>query len=212
MRPESKAKDGQAQFAPAPAKAAVSDEEYRAKYALCKDMEKLIVVRHTEGSHAVLEFLKKGKDGQWKRIFNCAAFVGKNGMGKEREGDEKTPVGDFGLICAFGINENPGAGLPYVQITENIWCCGDTAAYNRIIDLRTLPHNCKGEKMANYVPEYNYGLFPDYNADGADGRGFAVFLHCQGKNDYTSGCIAVDEDSMLKLLCEADTKTGLCIL
>lgn len=187
-------------------------EYYRTKYAGRENVKKLIILRHIADSDAVLEFWEKDTASHWQKIFDCAAIVGRNGMGKEREGDEKTPLGDFGLICAFGLKPDPGARLPYVQITEDIWCCGDGMAYNRIIDIKKLPHRCRGEKMADYYPEYNYGIFPDYNAEGKAGLGFAIFLHCRGEKNYTGGCIAVDEEHMIKLVCAADNNTRLCIL
>lgn len=186
-------------------------EYYKEKYAHKPQVKKLILVRHIEGSKARLELVEKDKDGAWESRFECNAVIGRNGIGKEREGDEKTPLGDFGMICAFGIKPDPGTSLPYIPITEHTWCCGDERAYNRIIDIKKLPHVCRGEHMADYVPEYNYGLFFDFNKCHVPGMGFAVFLHCTGEKEYTGGCIAVDEMQMIRLLKITDCCTRVCI-
>jgi len=85
----------------------------------------------------------------------------------------------------------------YITVDEHIWCCGDEAQYNRIIDIRRHPHQCSGEHMADYTPEYNYGLFFDYNIEGTPGLGFAIFLHCKGAKPYT-GAVAVEAGAVVK--------------
>lgn len=185
-------------------------ELFKRKYAAESEVRQLILVRCGEGSRARLELYGK-EASRWRLELECAALIGKNGPGRQREGDGKTPLGDFGLICGFGIKSDPGTHLPYVPVTENTWCCGDEAAYNRIIDISALPHVCRGERMADYAPEYNYGIFFDYNAEGIPGRGFAIFLHCRGEKPYTEGCIAVDEADMIRLLKSLDTGARLCI-
>ena len=44
-------------------------------------------------------------------------------------------------------------------------------------------------------------LAVDYNIDGIPGKGSAIFLHCTDNLEKgTSGCIAVDEDAMKKII------------
>lgn len=185
--------------------------DYLEKYRQWGSVRQLILVEFMDGSEATLELWEKAVGDLWQKSLACHAYVGKAGVGRAAENDTKTPLGDFGMVCAFGIKPDPGAKLPYIAVDEHTWCCGDEAAYNRIIDLRDLPHDCLGEHMADFSPEYNYGLFFDYNIEGTQGRGFAIFLHCEGENPYTSGCIAVDEDSMIKLLQTVDSNARICI-
>lgn len=170
-------------------------------------METEIIVRHISENKAVLSLIKD-KD----EVLTTDAYIGRNGMGKTREGDGKTPVGTFGIITAFGLKENPGTPLPYLDITPDTWCCGDEHFYNRIIDIKQHPHDCKGERMADYSPEYNYGFFIDYNSECEPGRGSAIFFHCKGSKPYTAGCVAIDEDKMIELLRQIDTKTKATLI
>ena len=133
-------------------------------------------------------------------------------FGKTQEGDHKTPIGDFGITTAFGIKENPGTALPYIDVDENTYCCGDENFYNQMIDISEHPHDCAdGEHIIDYSPEYNYGIFIDYNKDGTPGLGSAIFFHCAGANTYTGGCIAVSEENMLTILKALDINARIII-
>ena len=184
---------------------------YLEKYSRAPKVRQLMLCRCIGGSEAEFELWAKDNADRWRQRLCCRAYIGRNGVGRAAENDTKTPLGDFGMICAFGIKPDPGAKLPYVAVDEHIWCCGDEAAYNRIIDIRSLPHHCRGEHMADYAPEYNYGLFFDYNREGIPGLGFAIFLHCMGDKPYTGGCIAVDEAAMVEILQTVDINARLCI-
>ena len=49
------------------------------QYQQQKECRQLITVRHTEGSKAHFSYFKRGESG-WRRIFDCEADIGKNGM------------------------------------------------------------------------------------------------------------------------------------
>lgn len=181
------------------------------KYAAVDTVRQLMLCEYRGGSDAEFSLWVKDETAQWQKKLCCHAYVGRAGVGRAAENDAKTPLGDFGMVCAFGIKPDPGAKLPYVAVNEHTWCCGDEAAYNRIIDIRSLQHDCRGEHMADYALEYNYGLFFDYNKENIPGLGFAIFLHCKGDKPYTGGCIAVDEEAMIEILRTVDDNARLCI-
>ena len=185
------------------------------KYREDDTVDCVICVEATSKNCArVLMYEKSRENGKtvWTNTLACDGVIGLNGLGKTKEGDNMTPLGDFGITEAFGIKENPGTPIPYVDITEDIYCCGDETAYNQLIDIRDYPHDCAdGEHMIDYTPEYNYGLFIDYNKEGTPGLGSAIFFHCKGANTYTGGCIAVDEECMIRILQAADANTRIII-
>ena len=99
-----------------------------------------------------------------KELFTTKAYVGKNGLGKTREGDNKTPVGTFHVLKAFGVKPNPGTTIPYINVTPSVFACDENCKYyNKIIDTAVEHHKCKGEDMYHLVPQYNYGLATDFN-------------------------------------------------
>lgn len=184
--------------------------ELLTKYASDNATRQLIFVKHTGGSSAHLTMYEKTTEG-WTEILSCPAFIGENGMGKAREGDSKTPEGIFGLPIAFGIKDDPGAKIPYAKVNENLYWCGDEQYYNQLIDITEKPHNCQGEHLIDYAPQYNYGMFIDYNKEGIYGEGSAIFLHCTGSKNHTAGCVAVSEPDMITILQHAEEGSKICI-
>lgn len=167
------------------------------------------------GNSGIAEIkVKEQKSETVKTVFHTCGIFGENGVtADKREGDGKTPLGTFGIITAFGIKPKPETELDYIRITDTVYCSSDRKYYNRIIDSALTGYTpFKGEKMSEYVPEYDYGIFPDYNKEGIYGKGSAVFIHCFGKKTYTSGCVAVSKTDMLRLLSLSNGDTVIEIL
>ncbi len=163
----------------------------------------LVVAQVGEKTTAWVSMHKK-INGVWQEIMTTPAFIGKNGLGKTREGDAKTPVGTFYFTEAFGIAANPGCRLPYTQVDEYTYWSGDVnCKYNEMVDIRDYPNLDKdaSEHIIDYTTHYVYCLNINYNEDGIAGKGSAIFLHCLGPNKpWTGGCIAIPEPKMLFVL------------
>lgn len=159
------------------------------------------------------EIMMYERDGRkWKETLACPGFIGRNGLSANRHaGDKTTPIGDFGIVESFGLKENPGTSLPYFVVEDHHWCCGDSVAYNRIIDIRDCPHHCEGEHLIDYDPAYNYSIFFDFNKECVLGKGSAIFFHCYSSRRYTSGCVAVSEDDMKKIMMSVDMGARIII-
>lgn len=171
-----------------------------------------ITVTGTEGSEAQVELLQIRKSGKTRRLAGGSAFVGRNGFGKECEGDGKTPEGTFHAVTAFGIMPNPGTGLPYIDITPSVYACDEEGPfYNTIIDTDTTSHVCHGEKMYDLSPEYRYGIAIDFNPENIYPNGSAIFIHCKGEKKSTAGCVAVDEKFMIEILKRVTPQTRIII-
>ena len=120
-------------------------------------------------------------NGQWQQIMTTPGFIGKNGLGKEKEGDHKTPVGVFKFNFALGIAPDPGCQIPYVQVDENYYWSGDfNCRYNELVDIRDYPNldTANSEHLVDYNVHYVYCLNMGYNAENVAGKGSALFLHC----------------------------------
>ena len=166
-----------------------------------KTSEQLIVVAGVRGSTAWISMHEK-IDGDWEQIMTTPGFVGKEGLGKVREGDNKTPVGTFRFDFAFGIAADPGCAIPYVQVGQTYyWSSDNNYKYNQLVDVREAPANfdkAASEHLIDIKPNYNYALNIDYNSDGTPGKGFAIFMQCFGDgNPWTGGGIALPADKML---------------
>lgn len=170
----------------------------------CADTaSQIVLVDHAGGSKARLSIHEK-KSGVWKERYACTAYLGKAGIGKTREGDQKTPTGTYNLTQPFGIKADPGANMPYTQVTKNHYWCGSSGSeyYNRLVDMREVDRKVTSsdEYLINYKGYYDYCMFIDYNAEGAAGKGSCIFLHCIGGKKSTGGCIAVPEDVMKQIV------------
>lgn len=168
--------------------------------------------RRAEGaSEAFVEFWTRAEDpadeepgaeGGWRLAGSGAAYIGRCGLGKEREGDAKSPEGELRVRRAFGILPNPGTSIEYLQVSQSTVACDcEGPYYNQIVEMAP---GITGEKMFEMAPEYNYGLELDFNPENIYPLGSAIFFHCKGSKPYTGGCVAVDEDFLRSILLRAD--------
>lgn len=200
--------------AEAPADSSINTEnaqywrEVLQHYRTDAKVNQIMLVRYTGGCSAKVFFYEKltAENDAWSLVFEeDDAFVGKFGIGKTSEGDAKTPIADLGVLYAFGIRRNPGTALRYIDVKPTTFACDEECEYyNTILDTAETGHNCKGEEMYRYTPEYNYGIATDFNAECVPGAGSAIFLHCKGAKAFTGGCVALDEQHMSQILRCAD--------
>lgn len=161
----------------------------------------LVLVKCAEGSDAKLEYFVRASNGKFIFHSSCEGYIGRNGLGKTIEGDFKTPEGEFSLLKAFGILEDPGTELDYIDVTESIFACDENCEYyNQIIDTAVVHHACTGEDMSKLAPAYNYGAVINYNPERINPLGCNIFFHCKGNNPYTAGCVAGDEEFLRDFL------------
>lgn len=179
-----------------------------------KKVQQVIFVIFVEGTSAILKMYNKNKESAtgWDLVVATDAFIGQRGLGKEKEGDLKTPTGEFNATYAFGIKQNPGTELDYINVTKTTYVCDEEGKfYNQIIDTSKTKHKCSGEHLIDFQPQYNYALCFDFNPKNIFPNGSAIFIHVKGTKMYTAGCIAVDEDSMKTILQYATKKTKIII-
>ena len=150
-------------------------------------------------------FYIKNKDGKRDEIINCDAHIGKGGLGKEKEGDLKTPVGKYKFNCYFGIADNPGTKLPYIKLTNSHWWNADskTKEYNTMINTDEYGHNFDknlSEHLIDHKMACEYGININYNEEGIPKKGSAIFLHCFTLNPFSFGCVAIPKENMKKVM------------
>ena len=174
--------------------------EWVTKLDAAKDAKQLFVVAGYEKSTAWISMHEKDKDGNWKMLTSTPGFIGKEGLGKTKEGDLKTPVGTFGFNKAFGIADDPGCAIPYTKVDNDTYWSGDNDVnYNQMVSIKDFPklNTEDSEHIMDYKYEYRYCLNISYNEDGTAGKGSAIFLHCFGdRKPRTGGCVAIPEEQM----------------
>lgn len=146
------------------------------------------------------------------------AFLGKNGLTKDKkEGDGKTPIGEFELGTILGIHskEEIGNGIKseYMQITEDMYWVDDPKSkyYNKLVDISKVKKDWNSaEHLIDYPIQYEYLIEIKTNPKNIPGKGSAIFLHCTN-NKPTEGCIAVDKKFMKKLIENINDQTKIVI-
>lgn len=181
------------------------------KYQKNPQVKELVFVKYNGRTRTTLYLYRKNKKNKWKKVLSCRAYVGQYGINKQREGDRRTPTGDFPLEQPFGILADPGSIMPYTQVSKYLYWCGDRKHYNKMIDIRKSPHNCRGEHLLDYPKQYAYAMNIGYNLQGEYDKGSAIFLHCFGHANYTLGCVSVSRKNMKKILKTVEPGARICI-
>ncbi len=184
------------------AMAATPSPQWVRKLPDAKNAEQMIVVAGIQGTTAWISMHEKNSSGKWEQIMTTPGFIGRNGLGKVKEDDEKTPIGTFHFDYAFGIAPDPGCAIPYTQVNENHYWSGDfNYKYNQFVDVRQAPANFnkdRSERLIDYAPNYTYALSFDYNSKCVHGKGYAFFVQClHSAKPWTGGGVAIPEAKML---------------
>lgn len=179
----------------------VDDAEMIGQLEMAKYTNQIMVVAVSEDG-AQLCLYEHVDD--WELALETEALIGKNGLGKTKEGDGKTPKGVFLFIEAFGILENPGTKLKYTKVDESHYWVDDSSSryYNQFISLNEVQKDWKSaEHIVKYGESYHYVLATSYNNERIPSVGSAVFLHCSANDKtYTAGCVAIPEVYMHELI------------
>ena len=170
---------------------------------VAKDVSQIIIVSVDEMGiiDATVSMHTKLENGVWVEDYNTPGQIGRNGLGKEKEGDGKSPIGVYHFTSAFGILPDPGVNVfDYLQVDESHHWVDDPESkyYNQCVSTNDVePDWNSTEHLCKYVGDYNYSLSTSYNEECVPYVGCAIFLHCTVK-DYrpTSGCIAIPEEYM----------------
>ena len=134
--------------------------------------------------------------------------TGETAGGIKSEGDGKAPAGVFPLIEAFGFGSAEdtklGSRFRYRQLTDRDEGIDDPQSrhYNRIVDAGAVGgRDWKTSEPMRRIEPYRWGVVVGHNWDQVPGAGSCIFLHVwEAAGVPTSGCTAMAEDQMLRLL------------
>ena len=155
------------------------------------------------------------KQNIWYEYLISQAHIGQNGLGKEIEGDRKTPIGAYTFNSYFGIADNPGTNLPYIKLNDSLYWDGDSNSknYNSMVNIETYKNFDpeESEHLIDYTLGYQYAMNMNYNEKRTPKKGAGIFLHCYTENPYTAGCVAIPHDNMKKVLQNVNEKAVIII-
>ena len=174
--------------------------------SLNKSAAQAIYVHPTKkDSHKAFLSAWQKRGDSWHRVFFVSAVIGRNGLaasGEKKEGDGKTPSGTYPLGPAFGYAPSINTGLLYRQATDSDFWVDDVQSmqYNQWVS--GTPDAKSFERMKRHDNLYQYGIVIGYNTlPVTAGAGSAIFMHVWRRyNNPTSGCVAVNQRYMRKIL------------
>ena len=171
-----------------------------------------LVAVQSKGTKCSLYFFEK-TDGGWKLSETPApasGIVGRNGVTVHKVAkDGCTPAGYYGLGPCYGEYAQVQTKMDYRQITEHdLWIgYNDSGYYNELIYIEDMTKNpwVSYEHLIEYMPYYRYLAVIRYNMDPVvPYAGAAIFLHCEGGDQSTSGCVGTGEDVMREIFAWLD--------
>ena len=174
----------------------------------------LVVISNTNGAIRA-NFFESDENNEWFELseLRTQAWGGSNGIRpKQREGDRITPVGQFPVLEAFYIDNEPETGLNTFRVTQDTYWVDDPASvfYNQRVEGTENMDWDSAEHMISYYDSYKYGFVIGYNLNCTPGLGSAVFFHIAQRS--TIGCIGVSEKSCLQYLAALDKNKNPYIL
>ena len=170
------------------------------------DAAQLVVISDI-GGEVRAAFFEEVTGSGWveRHELGARAWGGSNGIRvKQREGDRVTPVGQFPVLEAFYIDNEPETGLETFRITQDTYWVDDPAStfYNRRVEGDADMDWNSAEHMISYYGSYKYGFVVGYNTDCIPGLGSAVFFTVASRD--TLGCVGVSESACLAFLVALD--------
>ena len=166
----------------------------------------IIVAAGGEQKNATGElFLYERSEGKnsWQEVLSgVPAKLGRGGVGKTVEGDQKTPLGMFSMNTPFGIRDAE-AGFPgnYIKVNSSHYWSAEKATYNRLCTVeKDGAYTSSSEHLIDYSGYYDYCIDIGYNPERTAGKGSDLFLHCEVNGQNTGGCIAIPSEHMKTIL------------
>ncbi len=159
----------------------------------------LVTANGYSSRNATIQTFEKDSSGKWNRIMNVTGFIGKNGLGKSKEGDGKTPIGKYTIGTAFGQKGNPGTKLAWRNITsDDVWVDdSESPLYNSWQSKSATQGQWTSAENMNH-PLYVYGFVINYNTARTPYKGSAIFFHTG--SSYTLGCVATSQSNVVSIL------------
>ena len=179
-----------------------------------EEMPASFIIVEASGNTGTLTFYEIDSLGHYQATLSTTASIGANGIGKTKEGDRKTPTGQYSFIKAFGNCANPGCLVDYTQVDDTYYWVDDSNSkyYNQFVSTSWSSVSkdwSSAEHISAVNDSYDYVLALDYNSSCTKGLGSAIFLHCTPTSG--AGCIAIDKNVMKTIITSVSSDSVIII-
>ncbi len=175
----------------------------------------LVKVFDVKGSSARLARFDRDDNGTWRPNSEVwSVNIGKNGIGKESEGDGKTPSGSYFIEEVYGY-EDIETKMPFFISDREMICVDDSDSryYNLVVDSSRVKKDYKSfEYMKREDDLYAVVVTIGYNKKRHPMKGSCIFFHIANGKKPTAGCIAMTKKEMMEFVKWLDPKKSPAVL
>ncbi|WP_167884464.1 L,D-transpeptidase family protein [Leptospira ilyithenensis] len=165
----------------------------------------IFVIQEPNQTTARIHFYELS-DGDW--VENLSSFlvsVGQTGMissSLKREGDGKTPTGDYPVLRVFGYDENLISGFSYHRITKDDYWVDDVESKYYNLHIKKKPKTKQVHPLLRGDGFYRLMVVIEHNtASPEKGRGSMIFIHpWEELTKSTFGCIGMPYEKLKEMV------------
>lgn len=153
----------------------------------------------------VTQAWQRDREGRWHQVRQFRSTIGRNGWGKQREGDNRSPGGVFRIKTTFTTTaSNPGQ-MPWKRRRPTS-VVSSTAGpnYNTWLEVRGVTSGDRPSMRSGWVVDYNnVRLRPGVGPRPVPGKGSGIFFHTSKPGSPwapTAGCTQVGNPKQMRWL------------
>ena len=153
----------------------------------------------------VTQAWQRDREGRWHQVRQFRSTIGRNGWGKQREGDNRSPGGVFRIKTTFTTTaSNPGQ-MPWKRRRPTS-VVSSTAGpnYNTWLEVRGVTSGDRPSMRSGWVVDYNHvRLRPGVGPRPVPGKGSGIFFHTSKPGSPwapTAGCTQVGNPKQMRWL------------
>ncbi len=167
-----------------------------------EETSQVVLVTVTEDGEQL--YCLESMDKAWKVVlgpFDCN--IGRNGLGKLKEGDGKSPAGVYPIGTAFGQGGPPeGSAWPWRETDKDDYWVEDPNSiyYNQYANINDVEKDWNAAENL-FIDPYKMAIEVEYNPENEKRLGSAIFMHIWlGEDVATGGCTSMSADSISQVL------------
>jgi L,D-peptidoglycan transpeptidase YkuD (ErfK/YbiS/YcfS/YnhG family) len=144
-------------------------------------------------------------DGRWTKVREFRSTIGRNGWGKQREGDGRSPGGVLEIKVTFTTGtSNPGRMQWRQRRPTSVVSASPGSTYNTWIEARGVTSGDRPSMRSGWVVDYNHvRLRPGVGPRPVPGKGSGIFYHTSKPGHRwapTAGCTQVGNPRQMRWL------------
>ena len=185
------------------------------KQSIPDDTTQLVLVAVGQ-AYDKMYLMEKQESEMWQVVYGpFDVQIGKEGLGKEKEGDGKSPEGIYELGYAFGRGNAPTDTIwPWRStMLGDIWIEDSNSKYYNMYVKDGSVEDADWKNYSNLnIAAFDRAIEIRYNTERESGAGSAIFLHIwvNSKRD-TNGCTAISRENIETLITWLDPSANTMI-